>query len=187
MTIAVTSAPPIMSLEPLRRFALNPTRVASLCAVALLSCAPVWAQFVTADPDWKEVEAAPPPAFELRRLVPFEVSISTTLQWGLDPDTVVIASDGTVRYVVVAQSSSGVVNAMYEVIRCSTAEWKTYARFNKSSGWSQASDPQWQNLAASSPSRYALRLAQQGICTGAAATQTVRDMVKYLKQGGPNR
>jgi CNP1-like family len=125
--------------------------------------------------------------FELRRLVLFDVSVSTSLQWGIDPDTVVIANDGTVRYVVVAQSPSGVINAMYEVIRCSTAEWKTYARFNKSSGWNQVADPQWQSLTASSPSRYALRLAQQGVCNGAAATQSVRDMVRYLKQGGPNR
>lgn len=176
-----------MSLKPLRRFILRLTRVAGLCAGALLICSPVWAQFITADPDWKEVEAAPPPAFELRRLVSFEVSTSSNLKWGLDPDTVVIAGDGTVRYVVVAQSPSGVINAMYEVIRCNTAEWKTYARFNKDSGWSKVVDAQWQSLAFSNPSRYALRLAQQGVCTGAAATQTVRDMVRYLKQGGPNR
>jgi hypothetical protein len=176
-----------MSLKSLRSFTLRHVRMVSLCAVALLCCTPAIAQFIAADPDWKEIDAAPPPAFELRRLVPFEVAISTNLQWGIDPDTVIIANDGTVRYVVVAQSPSGVINAMYEVIRCNTAEWKTYARFNKDSGWSKVVDPQWQSLVASNPSRYALRLAQQGVCNGAAATQTVRDMVRYLKQGGPNR
>ncbi len=153
----------------------------------VLCCAPAVAQFVTADSDWKEVDAAPPPAFELKRLVPFEVSINSGLKWGIDPDTIVIATDGTVRYVIVAQSSTGVINAMYEVIRCSTAEWKTYARFNKDSGWSKVTSAQWQSLATSSPSRYALRLAQQGVCNGAAATQTVRDMVRSIRQGGPNR
>jgi CNP1-like family len=176
-----------MSLKLMRHFALLHARLAILCASVLLCCAPAAAQFVAADLDWKEIDAAPPPAFELRRLVSFDVSSSTNLKWGIDPDTVVIANDSTVRYVVVAQSPSGVINAMYEVIRCNTAEWKTYARFNKDSGWSKVADAQWQSLAVSSPSRYALRLAQQGVCTGAAVTQTVRDMVRYLKQGGPNQ
>ena len=176
-----------MSPKPLLPSPSKLLRAAGLCLAAMLVCSQAIGQFVAADPDWKELEAAPPPAFELRRLVPFEVSTSTTLKWGIDPDTVVIASDATVRYVVVAQSSTGVINAMYEAIRCNTAEWKTYARFNKDSGWSKVTDAQWQSLGASSPSRYALRLAQQGICTGAATTNTVRDMVRYLKQGGPNR
>jgi hypothetical protein len=176
-----------MSLKSFLSFTLRRTGVISLFSIALLSCAPAIAQLITADPDWKEIDAAPPPTFELRRLVSFEVSTSSNLQWGIDPETVVIANDGTVRYVVVAQSPSGVINAMYEVIRCNTAEWKTYARFNKDSGWSKIADAQWQSLAFSNPSRYALRLAQQGVCTGAAATQTVRDIVRYLKQGGPNR
>jgi CNP1-like family len=147
---------------------------------------PASAQWVTADPDWKETEAGPPPVFELRRLVPFEVSVSSTLKWGIDPDTVVVAADGTVRYVVVAQSSTGTVNAMYEAIRCNTAEFKTYARYNKDSGWKPVTDAQWQALG-NTPSRYALRLAQQGVCVGAATAQTPREVIDYIRRGGPNR
>ena len=40
---------------------------------------------------------------------------------GVDPETLRITPDGIVRYVMVAQSPSGTVNATYEGIRCLTA------------------------------------------------------------------
>lgn len=169
------------SPQPLARWFSGCVMTCSLCCAI-----PLWAQIVTIDPDWKETEAGPPPSFELRRLVPFEVFVGSSLQWGIDPDTIVVAPDGTVRYVVVAQSSTGTVNAMYEAIRCNTAELKTYARHNKDSGWKPVTDAQWQSLN-STTSRHALRLAQQGVCVGAATAQTPRDVISYIRRGGPNR
>lgn len=142
------------------------------------------AQLAAEDPDWKESDTPAPPTFDIQRLVPFEVSIQSALKWGFDPNTVKITGDGIVRYVVVAQSPAGATNAMYEAVRCTTAEWKTYARFNKDSGWSQASDPQWLPLR-NQPSQHALKLAQQGLCNGRAPAQTVRDVVRSVKDQNP--
>jgi hypothetical protein len=89
---------------------------------------PATAQLAAQDPDWKELDAPPPPAFELSRLLPFEVSAGSTLKFGIDPATLQLGSDGILRYVVVARSSTGTVNAMYEGLRCSTGEVRTYAR-----------------------------------------------------------
>jgi hypothetical protein len=149
---------------------------------AMAACSTLaMAQLAATNPDWKEDNAPPVPTFEIKRLVPFEVSANSPLQWGFDPQTMAIGQDDIVRYVVVAQSPSGVVNAMYEAIRCGTGEWKTYARYNQDSGWTNASEPKWQPLR-SGPSPHAARLASQGVCTGKAAASSVRQIVQSVRQ-----
>lgn len=154
-----------------------------LCAGLAFSSA-VLGQLAASDPDWKEQDSPPPPSFEINRLVPFDVSVNSAMKWGFDPETMKIGKDGVVRYVVVAQSPSGVVNAMYEAVRCTTAEWKSYARFNKGSGWTVAADPQWTPLSVNQVSLHALRLAKQGMCTGAAPASSVREVIRSVKNGG---
>jgi CNP1-like family len=149
--------------------------MAAVCSTVAL------AQVAATDPDWKEDIAPPAPAFEINRLVPFEVSASASLRWGIDPQTITIGKDDIVRYVVIAQSPSGVVNAMYEAIRCATSEWKTYARFNQDSGWVNVGDPKWQALN-SGPSPHAARLARQGVCTGTTRAGSVREILQILRQ-----
>jgi CNP1-like family len=157
------------------------------CALTgLLGCAAALAQLPADDPDWKESDTPTPPTFDIKRLVPFDVSVQSALKWGFDPDSMTITGDGIVRYVVVAQSPGGATNAMYEAVRCATSEWKTYARFNKETGWSKASDPQWLPLR-NQPSPHALKLAQQGLCNGRAPAQTVRDVVRSVTQQSPSR
>jgi hypothetical protein len=165
-------------------FATWAVRCASCVVIAFLGTTAALAQLAADDPDWKESDTPPPPSFDTARLVPFDVSVQSNMKWGFDPETVAISGDGIVRYVVVARSPSGVTNAMFEAVRCATGEWKTYARFNKDSGWSSAKDPQWLPLSGQ-PSLHALKLAQQGLCTGRAPAQTVRDMVQRIKNQNP--
>jgi hypothetical protein len=162
--------------------AVLPTTCFVACVAWLATCSTLaMAQLAVTDPDWKEDSAPTVPAFEIKRLVPFEVAANSPLQWGVDPQTMTIGKDDIVRYVVVAQSPSGVVNAMYEAIRCGTGEWKTYARYNQDSGWTNASEPKWQPLRGG-PSPHAARLASQGVCTGNAAAGSVREIVQNVRQ-----
>jgi hypothetical protein len=147
----------------------------------LLLAVAAHAQFIADDPDWKEVEVPPPPAFDLKRLIPIEVSRQSHLQWGIDPETVKITSDGIVRYVVVARSSSGVVNAMYEGLRCNKAESRTYARHNPDSGWVKASESEWKSLLDVQRSSHASAIARQGLCIGAAPPTNAREGVQRLR------
>jgi hypothetical protein len=141
------------------------------------------AQFIADDPDWKESEVPPPPAFDLKRLVPVELPSQSQLKWGVDPATVVISKDGVIRYVVVAQSSSGVVNAMYEGIRCNKTEFRRYARHNPGSGWVKSTDSDWTPLRRSGTSRHPESLARQGMCDGAAPPSSVDEAMRRLRQG----
>lgn len=141
-----------------------------------------WAQLIPDDPDWKESEVPPPPAFDMGKLVRFEVSANSSLVYGVDPAAIRIsAADGIVRYVMVASSASGARNVVYEGIRCATGEFKTYARYSPESGWKKAAQPEWRSLFANMPSRHALRFAQAGGCDNAAVPPSVDVLVSRLK------
>ncbi len=96
---------------------------------------------MTVDPDWKEAAAPPPPALNTSGLLPVDMR-GSVLRWGVDPASISVGTDGVVRYVVVAQSDSGTVNAIYEGLRCNTAESTVYAR-HSGGQWAPAPDREW--------------------------------------------
>ena len=128
------------------------------------------AQIVDLDPDWKEVDVPPLPAFNRDKLVPVDMPPHITLKLGVDPATLSISSDSVVRYVMVAISNSGSVNAMYEGIRCMTGEVKVYARYSSSGQWKPVDNAQWRPLNDNQPSKHALAFARQAACDGVAPT-----------------
>jgi hypothetical protein len=139
------------------------------------------AQLVTLDPDWKETETPAPPTFSSSRLIPLNMPPYVSLKFGIDPNTLEMAPDGVVRYVVVATNISGSKTAMYEGIRCATGEVKTYARFNSSGEWDRIKEPRWLDLAGKQPSKHAMVVARQGLCEGATTTgHSVTDIVRAL-------
>ncbi len=153
---------------------------AAALALALTACG-VSAQLAADHPDWKEGQVPPPPAFSPNKLIAFDAAASSALSFGIDPATLAIGKEGVVRYVVVASSRSGAMNAMYEGIRCATGEVKVYARFNADSGWHAVSDPDWKSLYAPSPSRHSLGIARAGVCKGNAPNQSVEHILRDLR------
>ncbi|MEO8543657.1 MAG: CNP1-like family protein [Burkholderiaceae bacterium] len=158
-------------------------RVKVLLAAALLLAGNAWSQIADLDPDWKELEIAPPPHFSVDRLVPIDMPRYVTVKVGIDPDSLSIGTDGIVRYVVVAVSQSGNVNAMFEGIWCLKGEVKTYARYGSDGKWRPVDDAQWLALNGNQRSMHALALARQGACDGRAATAgSPAEIVRKLKQ-----
>ena len=160
-----------------------------IVVVASMACTlHAMAQNLKDDPDYKESETPNAPAFEPSRLIGFEVSANSSLRFGVDPQTMSISKDGILRYVVVARSSSGTINAMYEGMRCSTGEFKTYARYNPSSGWNKVADPQWVAMIGSPNSGHAYQFSRQGGCpdggTPIRADDVVRELRKPNARGG---
>ena len=145
------------------------------------------AQTVEKNPDWKEVDVPPAPAFSKDRLIPVDMPPFVSLKFGVDPATLTVTSDGVVRYVMVAANASGATNAMYEGIRCSTGEFKTYARFSAAGEWSRVNDPQWRPLNDNNTSRHALALARLGACEGrSAAASNPAQIITTLKNPPKN-
>jgi CNP1-like family len=145
--------------------------------------------------DWKEVEAPPPPPLRTQGLIPVEVGRSTSLSFGVDPASITVGKDGVVRYVVVASSSTGTVNGIYEGIRCNTGQVKVYARHNPSSGWVPARESDWQDIYRVANSRYSLAIARGGACqeksVNGSPAQIAQDLRapadRRYERGGSNR
>ncbi|MEP6790596.1 MAG: CNP1-like family protein [Ramlibacter sp.] len=151
--------------------------IASL--LACTACAAL-AQGFTQDPDWKEAEAPLPTTLNTAKLIKLEMPRST-LNYGVDPASVRLDADGIVRYVVVATSSSGAVNAFQEGIRCNTGEFRTYARYNPGSGWVRMPGLTWRSMHDGAlPSKHTLLIARNGACvaggTNTSAERIVRDL-----------
>jgi hypothetical protein len=151
-------------------------------AAALLACAALasQAQLATPDPDWKEADAPPPPALKLDGLIPIDQP-GSSLRFGVAPGSVTVGKDGIVRYVVVATSTSGAVNAIYEGIRCNTGEFRVYARHNPSSGWSLNKDSLWRSLHDPQPSAHTLTIARSGACIGDGTNRSAEQIVRDLR------
>lgn len=140
------------------------------------------AQMFTDPADWKESDVPPPPAYDMSKLLTFEVTRSSPLVYGVDPGSVSISNaDGIVRYVVVATTSAGAKNVMYEGIRCSTGEVRTYARAKPDGTWVSVANSEWKSAYDISLPRHSLRFAQAAACKNAAPVSSVGELVRKLK------
>lgn len=132
--------------------------------------------------DWKEDAVPPPPAYGTSGLVDIDMPRSSSVRMGVDPKTITInQKTGIVRYVVVARGPSA-VNASYEGIRCSTGEYRVYARQVQGGEWSMSEEQGWRPLRNQGGImvQYPLRLAQGGICLGKGIRNSVDEMVRAL-------
>lgn len=155
-----------------------------LALALLLAAGAAQAQLADTNPDWQESEAPAPPALRTSGLIPLEIP-GSQLRFGVDPASVSLGSDGIVRYVVVATSTSGAVNGIYEGIRCSTGEYKVYAR-NTGSGWS-ISGSDWRQLHEQPRSRHSLLVARTGACVGRGPNRTAAQIVRDLRAPAADR
>ena len=130
--------------------------------------------------DWKEAEAPPPPPLRTNGLIPVDVP-GTSLRFGVDPASITVGSDGVVRYVVVATSSSGAVNGIYEGLKCNTGEVKVYARHSPDSGWTPVSQGEWRNVRSIPNTRYSLAIARGGVCKEHAPNANPAQMIRDLR------
>lgn len=161
---------------------LRPSLFKRWLVLGLTCCAlGAQAQGLVDNPDWKETEAPAPPKFDAKQRVPIDMPHYVSMKFGVDPATLAITPDGIVRYVMVAVSPSGAVNAFYEGIRCATGEVKSYARANASGVWTIVKEPEWRGLNDNQPSRHALALARQGACEGNTSASSAADILRKLK------
>ena len=133
---------------------------------------------------WKEAPVPPAPALSTRNLVAVEQPGYSTLKVGVDLDSVELAPDGVVRYVMLLQSSEGARSAYYQGIRCRTYEVKTYARYDFSAtppGWQEVKT-EWTDLH-DARSRHAKNLARNGICESYAPPISTKEARRMIKRG----
>jgi hypothetical protein len=153
----------------------------TLCLSLVLACAGAAAQLMPEDPNWRESAVPAPPAFDLKRLIRVESPKGSSLTFGIDPATLSVTPEGIVRYVIAATSGDGGQNVMYEGIRCSTGQYRVYARYSPTTGWSPLQEGDWQSLYGSAATRHALTLSLAGVCRDRAVNRSATNIVRTLK------
>ena len=131
-------------------------------------------------PEWREVDAPPPPPLRTTGLIPIEVN-RTSLRFGVDPASITVGSDGVVRYVVVATGSGGAVNGFYEGIRCGNAQVKVYARHNPDAGWVPVKGSEWEDIYKTIGSRHSLAIARSGACQDKSPNGSAKQIAQDLR------
>jgi hypothetical protein len=139
------------------------------------------AQGLVDNPDWQETEVPAPPNFNPKQVIGVDMPPYVSMKFGVDPATLAVTPDGIVRYVMVAVSPGGSVNAFFEGIRCATGEVKSYARAGATGVWTVVKEPEWRGLNDKQPSKHALALARQGVCEGNTAAGSAAEIIRRLK------
>lgn len=156
----------------------------ALCAIflALTSAVAAPAGNYPAEVDWVEAAVPDAPAFKTSGGIGIDMPRHVSVKVAVDPATLAIGSDGVVRYVATMTNLSGSVSAVYEGIRCTSDEVKTYARWSSSGQWTSTTDPVWKAINGNLPSKHAFAIARQGACENHLARSSVADIVRALKQ-----
>jgi hypothetical protein len=168
--------------------AFNCRRWLFALALAFALTGPALAQYANDDrADWREDQVPAPPAYttEASRLIAIEMHSGASVKVAIDPATITVnLATGIVRYVVVARGVSA-VNASYEGIRCTTGEYKVYARQTEGQPWTPSSEARWKPMFGQTGivTSYPARLARDGLCMGTTVRRTVAEMVRELRTG----
>lgn len=133
--------------------------------------------------EWTEAVVPEAPPFSAASGVTIDMPRHVSIKVTVDPDTVAIGSDGVVRYVAIMTNLSGSVNAVYEGIRCTTDEVKTYARWNSAGKWMPVAEPQWKEINGNLPSKHAFAIARQGACENRLNRNSAAETVRALRGG----
>jgi hypothetical protein len=134
--------------------AIRVRKSAALSAsILLLWQAPLFAEeasstsgFIEPSP-WQE-QASSLPAYPADAdLLPFPVDQPALSQtFNIDGESLGVGTDGVVRYSVVIVSNSGARNVLFEGLRCSTREFRTYAYGDASHSFHPTQGDKWQAI-----------------------------------------
>ena len=135
---------------------------------------------------WQEDKVTLPAAPDMGKLIPFEVSVSNTNRFLVDPASISIGNDGVVRFTAVIESSGGARTVNYEGVRCYTRERRLYAFGqadgswieSKGSGWVQRYKQQGRSL-----NGYPAVLADEYFCANRAPVKDPATAIERLNYG----
>ena len=122
---------------------------------------------------------APPPK---DGLIEFNVSAASSFHFYIDPASLWVGGDGTVRYTLVARSASGADNISYEAIHCPSGRYKVYA-LGTGKGWSAVST-EWKAIEPKPVQRWHHALRREYFCPFDSPVKNVAQALRNLREGG---
>jgi hypothetical protein len=141
--------------------------------------------FDDSDKPWQEVAVQLPAPPKPENLVPFDVSRTAAQSFAIDAPSLSVASDGVVRYTLVATSNAGARNISYEGIRCASYERKLYAFGQSDGSWTRSRRDKWELISDNSLNRQHAALAKDYFCEGLSVAGKAEDMLKRMRNKKP--
>jgi hypothetical protein len=132
----------------------------------------------------REENVVPPPypAAGRAQLIEFPLADAGGFRFFVDGSTLSVdPKEGVVRYVLVAQSPSGVQNVSYEALRCPAAEYRVYATGQSDRTWISARTA-WQPMR--NARRWQAALYREYFCPQKIAIRDAAEGVRALQAGG---
>ncbi|MBI5751056.1 MAG: CNP1-like family protein [Hydrogenophilales bacterium] len=132
---------------------------------------------------WKEVQAQLPAYPKLEEALPFFVSSASDNEFFIDPKSVSVGEDDTVRYTLIIKSVTGVLNVSFEGIRCGTREKKLYAFGRQDGAWSRNKYAKWEAVKYKDVNRQHHMLYDDFFCPNTLIAKDAAEAVNALKSG----
>jgi hypothetical protein len=127
-------------------------------------------------------DSIPPPPTKRGELIEFSVPGTRDFRFFVDASTLSIDSEGIVRYVLVARSTSGTENVSFEGMRCVTHEYRIYALGRDGAWVGRPTD--WRTMDVKTVTRWHHELARNYFCPQREPITNAREGVVALRQGG---
>lgn len=189
----------LKSLSSRRHFRASPLSmrtfakvVGTACAIGLIagcSDAPThkddsdFVYLLDRKPNWVEIPVTTLPALpNAADVLPFDVSSTSPLKFGIDAKSVTVGEDGVVRYTAVITSPAGARNVYYEGIRCDNYTWRLYAAANDAgTGWDRSVANDWQRIPTSELNSYQGALYEDYMCASRLPTGNAKGIVDRIR------
>jgi hypothetical protein len=117
-------------------------------------------------------------------LIEFPVSTGTSFRFFIDPASMSVGADGTVRYVLVARSPTGVDNVSYEGMRCGVPGMVRVYAFAQGGKWSRNANSTWSEIQPKSIQRWHSALRSNYFCPMRDTIKSAAEGVDALRRGG---
>jgi hypothetical protein len=132
--------------------------------------------------DEQRLELPPYPKEE--SLIRVQVDGGVNFDFFVDLDSVSVGADGIVRYTLVARSTGGASNIVYEGMRCRDRERKLYASGRPDKTWTAARNPKWIAISDLPSNRVHNVLDASYFCPRRMVQRGTEEARKALQRGG---
>ncbi len=117
------------------------------------------------------------------RLLRVDLAPTSTFDYFIDPDSIGLGADGTVRYTLLARSPSGATNVSFEALRCEPRERRLYAVGRADGTWAAVRKSEWMPLTAALANQPHVVLHAYFFCPNRAVVRSSEEAIWALKLG----
>ena len=130
---------------------------------------------------WRESDLQLPDYPQERELINLQIdNTRNAYKYKIGARGISTGKDGVVRYTLALESRKGSANVVYEGVRCSSREYKTYAYGDSKGQFRAVKKPKWRRIKAGGVMVYRKELLQFYLCDDQGLPRTKEQMLEYI-------